>query len=94
MLLQYKILRDDITNYVTGANLLAETEKGIHPMWEGAALTHSVMNIPVRELVSLKRVYPADGRKSVWIVENSGVYSSILDKVPHVPLICTHGQFK
>ncbi|MFL2061895.1 DUF2399 domain-containing protein [Marinilactibacillus psychrotolerans] len=27
------------------------------------------------------------------MVENSGVFSSIIDEVPQVPLICTHGQF-
>ncbi|QQK80745.1 DUF2399 domain-containing protein [Salicibibacter cibi] len=38
-------------------------------------------------------VYPAIADR-VWIVENSGVYSSLLDSVPNAPLICTHGQFK
>ncbi|RKQ16394.1 DUF2399 domain-containing protein [Oceanobacillus bengalensis] len=93
LLLHYKIFRDDITNYVTCANLLAETKDGVHPMWEAASV-HSVMNIPLRELIALTTVYPASRKKTVWIVENSGVYSSILDKLPHVPLICTHGQFK
>ncbi|WP_085992266.1 TIGR02679 family protein [Oceanobacillus senegalensis] len=94
LLLAYRILRDDITNYVTCVNLVAETEKGIHSMWESAAETHSVMNTPLRELIPLERIYPLNKHKSVWIVENSGVYSSILDKLPEVPLICTHGQFK
>lgn len=94
LLLGYSILRDDITNYVTCANLLAETSEGVHPMWEAAASNHSVMNTPLRELMGLLKVYPKQGNKKVWIVENSGVYSSILDQLPNVPLICTHGQFK
>ncbi|WP_163971841.1 TIGR02679 domain-containing protein [Oceanobacillus halotolerans] len=94
LLLKYRILRDDITNYVTCANLIADTEEGLHPMWEAAATTHSVLNIPLRELIALARVYPARKNKDVWIVENSGVYSSILDQSPEAPLICTHGQFK
>ncbi|MDC3418472.1 TIGR02679 family protein [Aquibacillus salsiterrae] len=93
LLLTYRIMRDDITNYVTGANLIAETDRGVHSMWGEAAKSHSVMNIPLREIVTLKRVYPFSGQK-VWIVENSGVYSSLLDELPHVPLLCTHGQFK
>ncbi|MGM8216462.1 TIGR02679 family protein [Bacillaceae bacterium W0354] len=93
LLLHYKIMRDDITNYVTSVNLVAETKQGIHPMWAAAATSNSVMNIPLRELISLFRIYPKIGNK-VWIVENSGVFSSILDEIPNVPLICTHGQFK
>lgn len=79
---------------MTCVNLLAKTEEQIHPMWEAAAETPHVVNTPLRELLKLMSVYPANGKKSVWVVENSGVYSSILDKLPHVPLICTHGQFK
>ncbi|UOQ83562.1 TIGR02679 family protein [Gracilibacillus salinarum] len=94
LLLKAHIMRDDITNFVTCANVIAETDKGIHPMWQSANEAGSVMNVPLRELVSLKSVYPADNRKQVYIVENSGVYSSILDRVPDAPLICTHGQFK
>ena len=94
LLFEYRLLRDDITNYVTCANLLAEREDGVHPLWEAAVKTKSVMNTPLRELLNLTKVYPADEEKRVWIVENSGVYSSILDHVPGVPLICTHGQFK
>lgn len=94
LLLTYRILRDDITNYVTCVNLLAETNDGPHQMWEAAAATHSVMNMPLRELIALTSVYPANKKETVWIVENSGVYSSILDQLPNVPLICTHGQFK
>lgn len=93
LLLTYNILRDDITNYVTIANMLGETRDGLHPMWIAAAKTNSVMNIPLRELLPLTRIYPTH-KKAIWVVENSGVYSSILDELPEVPLICTHGQFK
>jgi uncharacterized protein (TIGR02679 family) len=94
LLLQHRLLRDDITNYVTCANLLGETEAGIHPMWKAASRSHSVMNVPIRELMKLKKAYPANGGSDVWVVENSGVYSSILDALPGLPLLCTHGQFK
>ncbi|GAB3798019.1 TIGR02679 family protein [Virgibacillus kimchii] len=94
LLLKHRILRDDITNYVTCVNLLGETEAGVHPMWEAAATAHSVLNVPLRELMKLTKAYPAAGGSDVWIVENSGVYSSILDALPEVSFICTHGQFK
>lgn len=95
LLQEYKLLRDDITNYVTVANILAETKHQIHPMWQAAADTSSVMNVPLRELLAIKNAYPKNtNSKDVWIVENSGVYSSLLDAVPEAPLLCTHGQFK
>lgn len=94
LLQQYYLLRDDIMNFVTCVNLQAESNLGTHPMWEAACQTSSVLNVPLRELMALERAYPAGGGQTVWIVENSGVYSSILDQVPQVPMICTHGQFK
>ncbi|WP_070121705.1 TIGR02679 family protein [Bacillus marinisedimentorum] len=94
LLMDFNLLRDDITNYVTCANITAETEKGEHPMWKAASETASVMNVPMRELLKVRKVYPQNRKSKVWIVENSGVFSSLLDAVPHAPLICTHGQFK
>ncbi|WP_214890496.1 TIGR02679 family protein [Exiguobacterium sp. s142] len=93
LLLEFKLLRDDITNFVTCANVTAEYEGMEHPMWRGAAAMHSVLNVPMRELLNVDRVYPKTD-DTVWIVENSGVFSSLLDDVPDAPLVCTHGQFK
>lgn len=95
LLLNVNILRDDITNYVTIANLMAEDEKGeMQAVWKAACDTHSVLNLPIRELLSIKKVEPTNDRKDVWVIENSGVFSSLLDEIPDLPLICTHGQFK
>ncbi len=93
LLLEFKLLRDDITNFVTCANLVAEQDDTRHPMWQGAMETYSVLNIPMRELLRVNRVRPSRG-DAVWIVENSGVFSSLLDDVPDAPIVCTHGQFK
>lgn len=62
-------------------------------MWQGAMETHSVLNVPMRELLRVNRVRPNRG-DTVWIVENSGVFSSLLDDVSDAPIVCTHGQFK
>lgn len=93
LFLEFKLLRDDITNFVTCANLVAEKDGNRHPMWRGAMETHSVLNIPMRELLRVNRVRPSRGG-AVWIVENSGVFSRLLDDVPDAPIVCTHGQFK
>lgn len=122
LLQHYRLHRDDITNDVTCANLVAFVEdsalsandvtedsmaepsesRGIpHRMWLAAAETRSVMNVPLRELLRIRSAYPyfvlknpPPSQRKVWAVENSGVFSSLLDAVPDVPLICTHGQFK
>jgi uncharacterized protein (TIGR02679 family) len=87
------LLRDDLHNFVTCAGLVAETDTGIHPVWREAVLTQTVWHAPVRELLKTRMIYPYKGRQ-VWMVENSGVCSAILDACPQAPVVCTHGQFK
>lgn len=93
LLLSFKILRDDITNFISFANLRGEQEGEIHPVWKAAAETENAMNMPLRELLKIDKVTAAVGN-NVYIVENSGVFSALLDLVPRAPLVCTHGQFK
>lgn len=95
LLLQYRLLRDDIQNFVTLANLLAYSGDGVlHPVWRAAVEEQMVLNVPIRELLKIDKVTAADGGSNVYVVENSGVFSALLDEVPDAPLICTHGQFK
>jgi uncharacterized protein (TIGR02679 family) len=78
---------------VTCQGLLATNGEGIHPVWEAAVHSHSVLNVPLKELVKVDRVWPAIG-KTVWIVENSSVASMIMETLPYAPILCTHGQFR
>lgn len=93
LLSQYGIMRDDLWSFVTCRGFLAECETGIHPVWKAAVEMDTVLNIPIKELIKLKKIWPAKGNK-VWIVENSGVCSTIIDEVAEAPIICTHGQFR
>lgn len=93
LLQQSNIYRDDLLNFVTCAGFYAETAQGVHPIWLEAVRYQTVQNVPLRELVKLKRVYPAYG-KNVWVVENSGVCSTLLDYEAGIPIISTNGQFK
>ncbi|GAA0446856.1 TIGR02679 domain-containing protein [Lentibacillus halophilus] len=92
LLQHYHIYRDDLLNYVTCAGLLAETDTGVHPVWEAAANANTVQIVPIRELIRLTAVYTAYG-SDVWIVENSGVCATLLDHKPDAPIVCTNGQF-
>lgn len=93
LLAEYGIFRDDLWNFVTCQGLLASAGNNIHPVWQAAIETNTVMNVPMKELVKLERVWPARGKK-VWIVENSSVSSTIMDAIPTAPIICTHGQIR
>ncbi|MFS0777091.1 TIGR02679 family protein [Neobacillus sp. 3P2-tot-E-2] len=89
----YGLLRDDLWNFVTCQGLLASIGDILHPVWQAAVHTQMVMNLPMKELTKVERVWPAKGLK-VWIVENSSVCSTIMDAVPDAPVICTHGQLR
>jgi len=92
LLERYNLYRDDLLNFVTCANLLANRNGQVHPVWQAAVDTKSVQLVPLRELLKIDNVRPKSGN-TVWIVENSGVYSTLLDAVPEAPIICTNGQF-
>jgi uncharacterized protein (TIGR02679 family) len=93
LLSRYGLMRDDLWSFVSCSGLLAEWETGIHPVWQAAANSGTVLNVPIKELLKIKRIWPNHGKK-VWIVENSSVCSTIVDEVANAPVICTHGQFR
>lgn len=93
VLLTYNLVRDDIMNFVAVNGLLARSEGRVHPMWQAAVQTGVSWNAPVRHLLTLDAVFPAHG-DSVYLMENSGVYSALLDARPDLPLVCTNGQLR
>lgn len=93
LLLKHYILRDDLSNDVSVANIIGYTNDTVHPMWQMACETKSAWNVPLREVLKVDEVRPAIGKR-VYIVENSGVFSTLLDAEETAPLVCTHGQFK
>ncbi|MDR7077413.1 uncharacterized protein (TIGR02679 family) [Neobacillus niacini] len=93
LLSSYGLMRDDLWSFVSCRGFLAKGEMGIHPVWKAAAEIGTVLNVPFKELLKLKSIWPESGRK-VWVVENSSVCSTIVDEVPRAPVICTHGQLR
>jgi len=108
LLYAYKLLRDDLLNFVTCTGLAGGNEepggreRAVYwrQAWEDAV----VLNVPLREIVRYSFFVPANSHrerceKKVFIVENSGVFSAIADygvgrgcRLP--ALVCLHGQFK
>lgn len=90
---QYGLLRDDLWSFVTFQNLLAEVNQTIHPVWRAACEESTTLNLPIKEIVKVDKVYPAAGH-DVWVIENSSVASTIMDAKPKASLVCTHGQLR
>lgn len=96
LLFDFGILKDDITNYVTVYGLVGERNGQMLNSWKESFREGSVRNEPLKEIARLDRVYPIVKDSPVFIVENSGLFSSIVDELDNYPatIICTHGQFK
>ena len=87
------VVQDDLWNFVTCQGLRALHQGRLHPVWEAAVQEQAVLNMPMRELLRIDHIEPAEGT-CVWVVENSGVASTLMDEHPHAPIICTHGQLR
>ena len=86
--------KDDLHSFVTCYGLQAYRDGKILQQWYWANQEESVQNIPLRSLRNIEYVKSVTGKK-VFVLENSGVFSSIIDKLNGVyPIVCTHGNFK
>ena len=93
LLANLKIIQDDLWNFVTFQGLIGYEQYELHPLWQAAIATKNALNMPMRHLTSITKVRPAIGKR-VYIVENSGVASTLMDAHPTAPIICTHGQLR
>lgn len=105
LLYKYHILRDDIMNFATAAGLRAYVRGQEIKYWTEAAKLNAPLNLPLREIARADEILPYNIRKKtsaeqipVFIVENSGVFSTLLDILQEkniiIPLLCLHGQLK
>ena len=109
LLYQYHLLKDDILNQVSVYGLRAwsvdyESGELIEcRYWQEASKANAVLNVPLREIVRLEKFLPMEspdgsGRWPVYVVENAGVFSSLVDGMSAhgilKPLLCLHGQPK
>lgn len=93
LLATLKIVQDDLWNFVTLQGLAGYVNDEIHPVWHAAVTVKSALNMPMRELMNITRVHPAQGTED-WVVENSSVASTLMDANQNAPIICTHGQLR
>ncbi len=96
LLQNFHLLRDDILNFVTCIGLVSQINQDESRMMKAANDEKAVLNLPLREVLKFTSCKPMYGN-SVFVVENSGVCSTLLDRWSFPtppPLICTNGQFK
>ncbi|MDK2823713.1 MAG: hypothetical protein PWP71_1631 [Clostridia bacterium] len=104
LLSYFGLVRDDILNFASCAGILAfkESEKEPLTWWQKCWEEGVVTNVPLREIIKVESFYPAiayynNYKNVVFAVENSGVFSEILERFQEQllpPLLCTNGQFK
>ena len=86
------ILIDEISNFVTVSGLLAFQGKSCDPVWKAALETKQVLQVPLLNLSKIDGV--ESPIKKVFVIENPGVFGTIIDKNLFPPMVCTFGQPK
>ncbi|WP_294519342.1 TIGR02679 family protein [uncultured Anaerovibrio sp.] len=100
LLYQYHVIRDDILNFATVYGLVAYRKTGAEiAYWRESTKSFSPLNIPLREIIQAHKIEPIGGiDMPVYIVENSGIFSALMDTLIAIgkvlPLIAFHGQLK
>ena len=96
LLFEFGIMKDDISNYVSLYGFIGERNEQKLVSWKESFKEGSVRNEPLREIVKLDKIYPIKKGSPVFVLENSGVFSSVIDEIEGLPVsvICTHGQIK
>lgn len=96
LLFEFGIMKDDISNYVSLYGFIGERNEQKLGSWQESFKEGSVRNEPLREIVKLDKIYPIKKGSPVFVLENSGVFSSVIDEIEGLPVsvICTHGQIK
>lgn len=96
LLYRYHLLRDDVQNFATVYGIVPQGTRDTY--FHRAAAAFAPLNLPLREIVRAEVFESAAAGGDVYIVENSGVFSSLLDALMAarccVPLLCLHGQPK
>ncbi|GAB6171200.1 hypothetical protein JCM15765_06780 [Paradesulfitobacterium aromaticivorans] len=102
--LHFGLLRDDILNFSTCAGIIGLDAKGVPVrLWQEAYLQKAVLNLPLREVVKVERFAVGErcADQVIYVVENSGVFSALLDywdetrgAEPYPAFVCMHGQAK
>ena len=92
LLAEFHLLKDDIKNYAALRGITAFENGTENVMWQAACCDRISWNVPLREILRMDKLRPSSGNR-VLVVENSSIYSILLDLLPEVSIVCSSGQF-
>jgi uncharacterized protein (TIGR02679 family) len=95
LLLNYNILVDDLTNYVTVFNISGRNINGVENGLLSASVTQlASLNLPLREVMKLKEVLAHNN--IIYMVENSNLASYLMSEVINndikISIVCGNGM--
>lgn len=87
------ILIDEVSNFVTLSGLIAYSDGKENRVFKAAYENREVLQVPLLNLSKVDRAISP--LKKVYVVENPGVFTSLIDAdIKFPPLVCTYGQPK
>lgn len=87
------LLKDDAANAVQISQLVALKKQAPVDMWTAACQDQISWNVPLKHILEVDAIQPYCANK-VLVVENSGVFSVLVEQFPRLAIVCSSGQFK
>lgn len=89
----FGLIKDDLNSFVICTGFRGEGEG--EEVLQAAFSRGRVLNLPLREVISLQKIFPGPGER-IYIIENPAVFSELVDCfAPHQPpMICANGQLR
>lgn len=99
LLYEFKIMTDDLLNFVSVFNAMGINKSGKENMLlSGATQEKSFFHLPLKEVVKLDSVTSASGKNRLFMIENSSVASHVVSELLkhdiNETIVSGNGQFK
>ena len=99
ILYNFKIMTDDLLNFVSVFHVTGENKDGgENQLLSGAAKEKAFFHLPLKEVVKLNRVESASGKNRLFAIENSSVASHVVNELlkdgTYETIVSGNGQFK
>lgn len=97
LLFDHKILRDDLLNFVTVYQMYGRKMNGEESnLLEATVSEKAIIHLPLKEVIKMDELKAVTGSNILFVVENSGVLSYLIDFVEaqrlEASFVCGNGQ--
>lgn len=86
------ILKDALSNMTLAYGVLGEDKNGIHGGMEGFCQRQEPLYLTLKTLGNLTDVWPANGIRDIYVVENPAVFSVMIQEQKDLCAVCSNGQ--